>query len=88
MRVLAIDLTRFVMWLVLPLQFEHHMNCLLTQCLQKLTFGFWFNQSLDNVTLPSMLQSLPFGNNFNQSLDNMTLPLALRSLTFGLTKRT
>ena len=70
----------------LPLQFEYGMNCLMTRCLQKLTFGFWFNQSLGNVTLSSMLQSFTFGDNFNQFLDNMTLPLALRSFTFGLTK--
>ena len=37
--------------------------------LQSLTFGDEFNQSMDNVTLPSGLQSLTSGREFNQSMD-------------------
>ena len=51
-------------------------------CLQCLTFGHFFNQSLDNVTWPAGLQSLTFGLNFNQSLDNVTWPKGLQRLTF------
>ena len=36
-----------------------------------MTFGFNFDQSLDNTNLPSGLQSLEFGYNFTQSLDNV-----------------
>ena len=35
-----------------------------------------FNQSLDNVSLPSALQTLTFGWDFNQSLDNVSLPVS------------
>ena len=51
--------------------------------LQTLTFGEFFNESLENTTLPSSLQSLTFGYWFNQSLDNTTLPSGLRNLTFS-----
>jgi hypothetical protein len=39
--------------------------------LQSLTFGDFFNQSLERVTLPSTLQSLTFGLMFDQSQTNM-----------------
>ena len=55
-------------------------GCFQVRALQ-LSHGF--NQSLDNVTLPSGLRSLTFGFFFNQSLDNTTLPSGLQSVTFG-----
>ena len=51
--------------------------------MQSLTFGGLFNQSIDDVTLPSGLHSLTFGTFFNQRIDNVTLPSDLQSLTFG-----
>ena len=56
----------------------------MTMSLQSLSFGDDFNQSMDNVALPSGLQSLTFGARFSQSMDNFALPEGLRSLTFGL----
>jgi hypothetical protein len=47
--------------------------------LKKITFGYHFNQPVDN--LPTRLQRLTFGCNFNQSVDN--LPIGLKRLTFG-----
>jgi len=44
-----------------------------------LGFGYSFNQSLDNVTLPNNLQSLAFGYSFNQSLDHVHLPSSCRA---------
>ena len=49
--------------------------------LTHLTFGRWFNQPLDNVTLPPTLTHLTFGYRFNQPLDNVTLPPTLTHLT-------
>jgi len=43
-----------------------------------LSFGDWFNQSLERVTLPSSLQSLSFGRWFEQSLERVTLPSGLQ----------
>ena len=62
----------------LPL--ERHLIWL---TMQSLTFGGLFNQSIDDVTLPSGLQSLTFGTFFNQRIDTVTLPSDLQSLTFG-----
>jgi len=45
--------------------------------LTHLTFGYWFDQPLDNVTFPLTLTHLTFGNWFNQPLDNVTLPSTL-----------
>ena len=62
---------------------------LIWNTLQSLTFGkasdfsTQFDQSMDNVALPSGVQSLTFGYGFNQSMDNVTLPSGLQSLTFG-----
>ena len=42
-----------------------------------------FNQSLEQVTLPSSHQSLSFGSDFNQSLESVALPFSLQSLSFG-----
>ena len=53
--------------------------------MQSLTFGGLFNQSIDDVTLPSGLHSLTFGTFFNQRIDNSTLPSGLQTLTFGET---
>merc|ERR1711924_337122 len=61
------------------LQLESHVIWL---ALQSLTFGYFFNQSMENLTLPSGLQSLTFGENFDQSLENVNLPSGLQSLTF------
>ena len=63
----------------LPL--ESHLIWL---ALQSLTFGDQFDQSMDNVALPSGLQSLTFGPTFNQSMDNVALPSGLQSLTLVL----
>ena len=49
--------------------------------LQSLTFGGSFNQSMDNVTLPSGLQSLTFGRAFIESMDNVAMPSGLQILT-------
>ena len=55
-----------------------------TRCITiSLTFGIYFNKSLEKVTLPSSFQSLTFGDRFNQSLQKVTLPSSLQSLTFG-----
>lgn len=51
--------------------------------LKHLTFGGYFNENIDDVTLPCGLQSLTFETCFNQSMDNATLPCGLRSLNFG-----
>jgi len=48
-----------------------------------LSFGFGFNQSMENVALPAGLQSLTFGQFFDQSMENVALPAGLQSLTFG-----
>ena len=61
------------------LSLENHLIWL---TLQNLTFGEYFDQSMDNVTLPSGLQSLTFGANYNKSMDNVALPSGLQSLTF------
>ena len=53
--------------------------------MQSLTFGGLFNQSIDDVTLPSGLHSLTFGTFFNQRIDNSTLSSGLQTLTFGET---
>ena len=46
-----------------------------------MTFGWLFDQSLDNATLPSGLQALTFGEDFDQRLGNTTLPSGLKHLT-------
>ena len=56
----------------------------LPKSLERLTFGFRFNQSLERVNLPGNLQSLTFGDSFNQGLERVTLPGNLQSLTFGV----
>ena len=68
-------------WDPLGLHFDWTME--MTR-LQSLTFGREFNQSMENVTLPSGLQSLTFGYAFNQSMENVVLPSDLQSLTFGV----
>jgi len=55
----------------------------LWSCLTHLTFGTYFNQSVDNLKLPKSLTHLTFGDNFNQSVDNLKLPESLTHLTFG-----
>ena len=55
----------------------------LPKSLQSLTFGWAFNESLEQVHLPNNLQSLTSGNGFNQSLEQVTLPTSLQSLTIG-----
>merc|ERR1711924_456532 len=60
------------------LSLENHLIWL---TLQNLNFGQYFDQSIDNVTLPSGLQSLTFRHFFNQSMDNVTLPSGLQSLS-------
>ena len=63
---------------------EHRLEDVeLPKVLQSLTFGQFFNQSLNNAALPGGLQSLTFGYHFNQSLDNVTLPGILLSLSFA-----
>ena len=42
-----------------------------------------FNQSLEQVSLPSSLQGLEFGEMFNQNLEGVALPNSLQSLKFG-----
>ena len=46
-----------------------HGNALM----QNLTFGWRFNQNLDNVTFPAGLQSLTFEFRFNQHLEACVL---------------
>jgi hypothetical protein len=45
--------------------------------LKSLSFRRDFNQSIDNVTLPTGLTTLSMGWDFNQSLDNVKLPIGL-----------
>ncbi|CAK9036034.1 unnamed protein product, partial [Durusdinium trenchii] len=58
------------------------MHATVTDAIASLTFGHEFNQSLQDVTLPSSLQTLTFGRVFNQSLEGVTLPSSLQTLTF------
>ena len=51
-------------------------DCAIWHSLTSLALTHVFNQSLDNVSLPSALQTLTFGNQFNQSLDNVSLPVS------------
>ena len=55
----------------------------LPSTLQHLTFGYRFDQPLDE--LPKELKSLRFGSLFNQSLEKVKLPEGLEHLTFGFT---
>ena len=52
---------------------------LIKSSITHLTFGWDFNQSVDN--LPSSLTHLTFGHCFNQLVDN--LPSTINHLTFG-----
>ncbi len=58
-------------------------NIVFPQTLHTLTFGFRFNQSLDQITLPETLHRLTFGVWFNQAL--VKLPQNLRILELGHT---
>ena len=49
--------------------------------LQHLAFGFYFNQSLQN--LPDSLQSLTVGHDFKQSSESVQLPKQLQIFNFG-----
>ena len=58
----------------------------LPDSLQSLSFGSFFNQSLEGVNLPDSLQSLSFGSFFNQSLEGVKftcLTVCQTSLSFG-----
>ncbi|CAN0029213.1 unnamed protein product, partial [Ascophyllum nodosum] len=52
---------------------------------RKFSFGFDFNQPVDNVVWPSSLQKLIFGHDFNQPIENVVLPSSLQQLSFGYT---
>ena len=52
-------------------------------CLESLTFGSHFQQSLALVHLPRSLQCLTLGADFDQNLTNVHLPTGLKSLTLG-----
>ena len=45
--------------------------------------GYYLDQPLVNVSLPSILHLLTFGQSFDQSLDNMCLSSSLQQLGFG-----
>ena len=49
---------------------------------ETLTFGWNFNQSLEEVSWPPGLQILTFGGEFNRP-ERLTWPSKLQSLTFG-----
>lgn len=51
--------------------------------LVSLTFGGFFNRSLDAVLMPSSLRQLTFGEAFNQPLERTQLPHGLQVLIFG-----
>ena len=51
--------------------------------LRNLTFGYYFNQCLDQVRFPETLECLTLGEYFNQSLEEVKFPSNLKSLTFG-----
>lgn len=51
--------------------------------LENLSFGWSFNQPLEQIFWPTSLQSLTFGGAFNQSLENVEWPENMQSLTFG-----
>ena len=42
--------------------------------MQSITFGVYFNRSLEKVTFPNGLLNITFGENFNQCLERVTLP--------------
>ena len=48
-----------------------------------LTFGYSFNQQLDQYSIPSSVRRLTFGHNFNQVLDQYSIPSSITYLTFG-----
>ncbi|GAM25538.1 hypothetical protein SAMD00019534_087130 [Acytostelium subglobosum LB1] len=52
--------------------------------LQSLTFGTYFDQTLDDRALPPSLTSLTFGGHFKQELKPGTLPSTLTTLKFGV----
>ncbi|CAN0417258.1 unnamed protein product, partial [Discosporangium mesarthrocarpum] len=49
--------------------------------LQELTFGGWFDQSVDKMVWPAGLQQLTFGFAFDQSVDEVVWPAGLQQLT-------
>jgi len=50
-----------------------------------LSFGYFFNQILDEHVLPNSLTHLTFGNSYNQPFKKHVLPNSLTHLTFGHT---
>ena len=54
-----------------------------TNSLHSLTFGFDFNQVLDNVKFPSSLQNITFGMSFNQNVDDVKFPDSLQVVIFN-----
>lgn len=55
----------------------------LPETLLRLSFGYNFNQPLEEVNFPKELQHLSFGHEFNQTLQGVRLPDGLLSLTLG-----
>ena len=60
-------------------KFNYSIDNKLPSNLRHLTFGYYFNQKVDN--LPSKLTHLSFGGLFSQEVDN--LPENITHLTFG-----
>lgn len=50
--------------------------------LQRLTFGYEFNQPIDRVSWPTSLRQLTFGCRFNRKIHEVTWPPLLQQLTF------
>ena len=48
-----------------------------------LTFGWNFNRSLNQYSIPVNIRRLTFGHDFNQPLDQHSIPVNVRRLTFG-----
>lgn len=53
------------------------------ESLRELTFGRWFNDTVDNIIWPECLEQITFGENFNQPMNSVVWPGALEQLTFG-----
>jgi hypothetical protein len=67
------------------LNFEDYFNEPIELSLEKLThleFGYFFDQNIDNLVLPSLLY-LRFGDEFNKPVDNVNNFTKLKILKFG-----
>ena len=52
------------------------------ESLQQLTFGYMFDQPINEVVWPASLEELTFGDSFNQPINEVVWPASLQQLTF------